>query len=60
MNIFKPMTLKWWQTGLFKVCLVALGIIIGSAWPSLAALDKLWWVVVVLPGLYIFFVWSKQ
>lgn len=54
------MTLKWWQTGLFKVCLVALGIIIGSAWPSLAALDKLWWVVVVLPGLYIFFVWSKQ
>lgn len=60
MNIFKPITLKWRQTALFKISLVALGIIIGSAWPSLAAWDTLLWILVIVPGLYIFFIWSKQ
>jgi len=30
MNIFKTLTLKWWQTGIFKIGLLALGIAIGT------------------------------
>ena len=32
MNPFKMFTLKWWQAGLFKVGLLALGIAIGASW----------------------------
>jgi putative Mn2+ efflux pump MntP len=30
MIIFHNYTFTWWQMGLFKVCLLALGILIGS------------------------------
>jgi hypothetical protein len=30
MNIFKTFTLKWWQTGIFKIGLLVLGIAIGA------------------------------
>ncbi len=32
MNIFKTFTLKWWQTSLFKLGMLALGIAIGAHW----------------------------
>lgn len=32
MNIFKTFTLKWWQTGFFKLGMLALGIAIGAYW----------------------------
>jgi hypothetical protein len=32
MNILKTFTLKWWQTGLFKFGMLALGIAIGAYW----------------------------
>lgn len=32
MNIFKTFTLKWWQAGVFKVGMLALGISIGAYW----------------------------
>ena len=32
MNLFKTFTLKWWQAGLFKLGMLALGIAIGSYW----------------------------
>jgi hypothetical protein len=32
LNIFKTFTLKWWQAGLFKLGLLALGVAIGSYW----------------------------
>jgi hypothetical protein len=32
MNLFKTFTLKWWQTSLFKLGMLALGIAIGAYW----------------------------
>jgi hypothetical protein len=34
MNLFKSFTLTWWQTGLFKIGMLALGILIGATWSS--------------------------
>jgi hypothetical protein len=30
MNLFKTLTLKWWQTGIFKAGMLALGIAVGT------------------------------
>ena len=30
MNLFKTFTLTWWQAGIFKVGLLALGIAVGA------------------------------
>jgi hypothetical protein len=35
MNILKTFTLKWWQTGTFKLGMLALGIAIGADWQDL-------------------------
>ncbi len=32
MHLFKTFTLKWWQGGLFKWGLLALGIAVGAYW----------------------------
>jgi hypothetical protein len=60
-NPFKSFTLKWWQGGLFKWAVFALGIAVGAHWHSLfngylAAL-----VLFAAVGLsYITYVWWKQ
>jgi len=61
MNIFKPFTMTWWQVGVFKLCLLAAGIILGVylhdfflTWIAVVA------VVCVLAGPYIFSIWWKQ
>jgi hypothetical protein len=61
MGILKSFTLKWWETSLFKICSISLGIIIGATWPEIF----LQWrsallLVVVLPGLYLTWIWWKQ
>ncbi len=59
MNLFKTFTLKWWQTSLFKLGTLALGIAIGAYWHyffggyllillivaavSLAPVTYVWW-----------------
>jgi len=35
MDLFRPMTLTWWQLGLFKLGMLALGVAIGACWPLL-------------------------
>jgi ABC-type arginine transport system permease subunit len=30
MNLFKTLTLKWWQTSIFKIGMLALGIVVGA------------------------------
>ena len=37
MNILKNYTFTWWQAGIFKVCLLAIGIAIGANWPKVFA-----------------------
>ncbi len=61
MNIFKTWTLRWWEVGLMKLCLISFGIILAVYFYSyLAPLLLLWWVIFVVPTIYLIFVWSKQ
>ena len=30
MNLFKPFTLQWWQTSMFKIGMLTLGIALGA------------------------------
>ncbi len=61
MNLFKPVTLKWWQVGSFKISMIAVGIAIGATWPSTFAnrLTALWLLFAVLI-VYVSYVWWKQ
>jgi MFS family permease len=46
MNLFRAYTYSWWQMGVFKVSLLAIGMILGA---SLASVVLAWlWVFVVL------------
>ena len=61
MNIFKSITLKWWQGSLFKISILSLGIAIGASWPNIflnwvIPLTVLFAVLVC----YIGYVWWKQ
>jgi hypothetical protein len=61
MNIFKSFTLKWWQTGLFKWSMLALGILVGATWPDVFhAWRTVLLLVFALPGIYITWIWWKQ
>ena len=61
MKIFKNFTLKWWQLGLLKVSLIALGIILGVYFqffflPVIVLIT----IIFIVPAIYIFGVWAKQ
>jgi hypothetical protein len=61
MNIFKTFALKWWQAGVFKLGMLALGIAIGTYWHSLFGGYLLILTIVAAVGLaYILYVWWKQ
>jgi hypothetical protein len=61
MNPFKSFTLKWWQTGLLKLSMISLGIILGIYWQGFFHQ----WIVIVtivfiVPALYLVRVWWEQ
>ncbi len=61
MNIFKTFTLKWWQGGLFKWGVLALGIAIGTYWHDFFAGHLLILIIVAVVSLaYVTYVWWKQ
>jgi hypothetical protein len=61
MNIFKTFTLKWWQAGLFKLGMLALGIAVGTYWRDLfGAYLPILMIVAVVSLAYITSVWWKQ
>lgn len=60
-NIFKSFTLKWWETGLFKWCMLALGILIGATWPEVFnAWRTALLILFIVPCVYISWIWWKQ
>lgn len=63
MKFFKDYTLKWWEVGLFKIALIAIGIIIGATWNEffvdLKVLFVLW-VLFIIPSFYLLTTWWKQ
>lgn len=61
MTLFKSYTYRWWQIGLFKLALLAIGVAIGAYWqeiflPYLAAVLA----VGVVLGVYIALVSFRQ
>lgn len=61
MNLFKTFTLKWWQGGLFKWGVLALGIVIGTYWHDLFVGYLL--ALIIFAGVslaYLTYVWAKQ
>jgi hypothetical protein len=60
-NPFKTFTLKWWQGGLFKWGVFALGIATGTYWHDLFAGYLLALLIVSGVSLaYVTYVWAKQ
>ena len=61
MNIFKTLTLKWWQGALFKWGMLALGIAIGAYWHDFFGnyLPVLI-IVAVISLAHVTYVWWKQ
>lgn len=54
--IFHDYTFAWWQMGLFKVCLIALGLIIGAKWPQFFSKSVVCWTLFILAisiGIYL-------
>jgi len=61
MNILKNLTLKWWQTGLFKWGMLLLGIVIGAYWHDFFNPYLLILIIMATASLaYITYVWWKQ
>ena len=61
MNLFKTFKLKWWQSGLFKWGVLALGIAIGTYWPEFFGRYLPILIVVAIVSLtYLTYVWWKQ
>jgi hypothetical protein len=53
MRIFRTWTFKWWEMGLIKICLLALGIILGLYfYDSLVGLLWLWWSLFIVTWIY--------
>jgi len=61
MKLLKTFTLKWWETGLFKLGLLSIGIIIGAMWPDIF---RQWlvllWILFIIPSGYVAYIWWKQ
>lgn len=61
MNIFKTFTLKWWQGGIFKWGVFALGIAAGAYWHDIFAGSISLLVIFAAVTLsYVTYVWWKQ
>ena len=61
MKILKTLTLKWWETGLFKWGMLALGIAIGTYWHEFFADYLVLLISFAAVSLsYIAYVWWKQ
>ena len=61
MNPFHSYTFTWWQVGLFKISLIALGLAVGATWSEIFVnwLAFLW-VLFLVPGLYLWLVAFRQ
>ena len=61
MTFFKDFTFAWWQLGLLKLSMVALGLGVGSTWPAVfAGWRDLLLILFVVPAFYMSYVWLKQ
>ncbi|MAG91951.1 hypothetical protein CMO83_04710 [Candidatus Woesearchaeota archaeon] len=61
MNIFKDITLKWWQGSIFKLTMMAFGVAVGTTWPAIfSSWTTVLWIIFVVGAIYLATVWFKQ
>lgn len=61
MNLFKTFSLTWWQAGLFKAGLLAVGILIGANWNAFfTSYFPILIAVAVISLTCVTYVWAKQ
>lgn len=61
MRLFKSYHLTWWQLGLLKLSMLALGLAVGASWPTaFANWTSLLWVLFALPAFYLTSATLKQ
>lgn len=61
MNIFKSLTLTWWQVGMFKISILSLGVVAGIVWAgTLFSWIPFFLFVSLVFGGYIVIVWMRQ
>jgi hypothetical protein len=60
-RVFKTLTLQWWQAGLFKWGMFALGIAVGAYWHVFFGGYLIVLIILAVASLtYIAYVWWKQ
>jgi hypothetical protein len=60
-NILKPITLKWWQVGVFKIAALALGISIGAYWSGIfSGSIKILITIFIIGWIYLARIWFKN
>ncbi|AEH61162.1 ribosomal protein L22 [Methanosalsum zhilinae DSM 4017] len=61
MQLFKSYTFTWWQIGIFKLALLAIGIAIGAYWNEIFSDYLIALIVIaVITNAYIIYVSLKQ
>lgn len=63
MHPFKDYSFAWWQLGLLKISMIAVGILLGvylANWFSANSVVILLWIIFILPVIYLAVVGLKQ
>jgi hypothetical protein len=60
-SLFKDVTLTWWQVGLLKSAAVSFGVLLAFYFGDfINQYISLFWATLILPGLYIAYIYFKQ
>ena len=61
MKLFKDLSLKWWQIPIVKICLISLGIIIGTYFNYyLSGWLNVFWLLFAATSVYFIYIWWGQ
>ena len=61
MNPFKSYVFTWWQLGLLKTSMLALGLVLGATWPGVFARWRaILWVIFLIPAIYLMVISFQQ
>ncbi len=61
MKLLKSVKFTWWQVGVLKLSTISFGIILGLYFRDvLLGYVNFLWILVIIPGVYIGYVWLKQ
>ncbi len=61
MNPFRSYVFTWWQLGLLKTSMLALGLALGATWPGVFARWRvILWLVFLIPAIYLMILSFQQ